>query len=133
MWGLIQDGYARTSPDRAVGFLFIPFFNFYWVFVAVWGLADDMGRFPRRHGGPLDMVPPSSGLALAFCVLFICTCVPYLNALAIIPMLVVMILLVMSLTNAAVTLAAARRRAALESLVGDDPAAITRRPRPEGA
>ena len=28
-WSAIQDGHARTSPGRAVGFVFIPLFNFY--------------------------------------------------------------------------------------------------------
>jgi hypothetical protein len=133
MWALIQDGQAQTTPEKAVGFLFIPFFNFYWVFVAVYGLAVDLGRYPRRHGGPMDMVPPSPGLAVAFCVLFICFFVPYLNALTLIPMLVVLVLLVMSLANAAITLAAARRRAAVVA-AEDFPEAITRRrPGTEGA
>jgi len=29
MWASIQDGHARTRPESALGFLFIPFFNFY--------------------------------------------------------------------------------------------------------
>ena len=32
-WHILQPGEARTSPGKAVGFLFIPFFNFYWIFV----------------------------------------------------------------------------------------------------
>src|SRR5215472_4189380 len=36
MWQSIQDGHARTTPGKAVGFLFIPFFNLYWMFQAVW-------------------------------------------------------------------------------------------------
>ncbi|HUV53539.1 MAG TPA: hypothetical protein VMW64_10785, partial [Dehalococcoidia bacterium] len=31
-WASIQDGHARTGPCKALGFLFIPFFNFYWIF-----------------------------------------------------------------------------------------------------
>ena len=30
-WRIIQDGEARTTPDKSVGFIFIPFFNFYWL------------------------------------------------------------------------------------------------------
>jgi hypothetical protein len=32
MWSSIQDGNARTTPGKAIGFLFIPFFNIYWIF-----------------------------------------------------------------------------------------------------
>ena len=29
MWNLVQDGHVSLTPEKAVGFLFIPFFNFY--------------------------------------------------------------------------------------------------------
>ena len=41
-WTLIQDGKARTTPVKAVWFFFIPFFNFYWWYVAYVGLAEDI-------------------------------------------------------------------------------------------
>ncbi len=34
MWAQIQSGHPRTTPACAVGFLFIPLFNLYWIFVA---------------------------------------------------------------------------------------------------
>ncbi len=49
MWSGIQDGYARTTPGKAVGFLFIPFFNFYWGFQALWGFSKDYNRYIQRH------------------------------------------------------------------------------------
>jgi hypothetical protein len=48
-WNIIQDGFARTTPGKAVGFLFIPFFSFYWLFVAFFGLSKDMNGFIERH------------------------------------------------------------------------------------
>ena len=45
-WDLIQDGEARTTPGKGVGFCFIPFYNLYWNFIAVWGLAKDMNATP---------------------------------------------------------------------------------------
>jgi len=39
LWSLIPTHKARTTPGKAVGFLFIPLFNFYWVFIAIYGLA----------------------------------------------------------------------------------------------
>lgn len=47
-WALVQDsGCSRTTPGRAVGFCFIPFFNFYWNFVAKICLADEMNNYIR--------------------------------------------------------------------------------------
>ena len=39
LWSLIPADKARTTPGKAIGFLFIPLFNFYWNFVAIHGLA----------------------------------------------------------------------------------------------
>jgi hypothetical protein len=56
-WSAIQDGRARATPARAVGFLFIPFFNLYWTFEAVWGFAKNYNRLVRRHGLDLELLP----------------------------------------------------------------------------
>lgn len=48
-WHLIQDGHARTTPGKAVGFIFVPFFNIYWVFVAIYGLAMDLNACAKRN------------------------------------------------------------------------------------
>ena len=48
-WQVIQDGQQRTTPGRAVGFLFIPLFNLYWFFVAYVGLSIDINRYIFRH------------------------------------------------------------------------------------
>jgi hypothetical protein len=50
-WQVVQDGFARTSPAKAVGFLFIPFFNLYWNFPAYFGLAKDLNRYISAHFG----------------------------------------------------------------------------------
>lgn len=43
-WACLQPGGAQTTPGKAVGFMFIPFFNIYWVFVAINGLPKDWNR-----------------------------------------------------------------------------------------
>lgn len=61
---------VKTSPGKAVGFLFIPFFNFYWVFRAWVGWVGDYNRLnhenqntnaPRVGGGAFI-----TGLVLMF-------------------------------------------------------------------
>ena len=49
MWSAIQDDYASLSAAKAVGLLFIPVFNIYWVLYAVVGFAEDYNVFIRRH------------------------------------------------------------------------------------
>ena len=43
-WQLVQDGNARTTPDQAVAFSFIPAFQFWWWFVAFRDLAKELNR-----------------------------------------------------------------------------------------
>jgi len=79
MWDAIQDGSARTSPGAAVGFLFIPFFNIYWIFQAVWGFSKDYNAYLQRHQIAAQPLPDS--LFLIFCILSIVSGIPYIGAL----------------------------------------------------
>ena len=90
-WASIQDGYARTTPGKAVGFLFIPFFNFYWVFQAIWGFAQDFNRYTQRHGIPAALLP--EGLSLAYVLLFFVAWIPSLGILAIAESMIGLILI----------------------------------------
>lgn len=69
-WEFLQDGPARTSPGRAVGFLFLPVFNLYWNFEAIGGLAADVRAEASRRQVSAEWV--SEGLALTYCV-FCCS------------------------------------------------------------
>ena len=48
LWSLIPPLKARTTPGKAVRFLFIPLFNFYWHFVAIYGLAKALNAETGR-------------------------------------------------------------------------------------
>jgi len=48
-WSVIQDGHARTTPGKAIGFCFIPLFNFYWIFQMVHGYSKDYNAYLKRH------------------------------------------------------------------------------------
>ena len=68
MWAAIQDGHARTTPEKAILLLFIPVFNIYWAFQAIWGWAKDYNAYTARHG--LTNAPKMpEGLFLAYVVL----------------------------------------------------------------
>jgi hypothetical protein len=90
-WQVIQDGNVRTTPGKAVGYSFIPFFNFYWVFTAFHGLAQDMNRYARERNIQAPVV--NEQLALWYCILTVCNIIPYLNFVTAIAGLVIMIIL----------------------------------------
>ena len=59
------------SPGQAIGFLFIPFFNLYWMFVARLGLCEALDRQLTAYG---SQVRAPRGLALTICIL---TLIPF--------------------------------------------------------
>jgi len=67
MWAAIQGMGARTSAGKALGFMFIPFFNLYWAFQVYWGWTKDYNRIPERDDVELPSMP--EGIGLAVCVL----------------------------------------------------------------
>jgi len=77
MWSSIQDGYARATPGKAIGFLFIPFFNVYWIFQAWGGFPRDYNNYVDRHR--LAAPHLSSGVFTAYPVLILLTAIPFLG------------------------------------------------------
>ena len=80
MWQSIYDNYARMSPGRAVGFLFIPLFNLYWIFQVLWGFAKDYNSYISRNSINTRRLP--EGLFLAWVILPLTLAIPYLNIAA---------------------------------------------------
>jgi hypothetical protein len=96
-WAAIQDGQARTTPGKAVGFCFIPFFNFYWIFQAFYGFAVDFNRYAARHS--LSARVPE-GLFLAYPILLLVSSIPLINILSLLPMLVMLVIVVVKMCEA---------------------------------
>jgi hypothetical protein len=105
-WSVIQDGRPRTTPGQAIGFLFIPFFNLYWIFVAYRGLAEDLNRYGQRIHPPARIA--SEGAALAFCILFLCSFVPCVNVFSLPAAGVCQLIALYTIKNAAADIAAAK-------------------------
>ena len=66
-WKSVQDGAAKETPGKAVGFCFIPFFNLYWNFVAHVGLMKEFNRLADTRGRPEQKV--TEGFSLTYCIL----------------------------------------------------------------
>jgi hypothetical protein len=52
-WQSIQDGHARMTPGKAVGYSLIPVFNLYWMFQTTWGFAKDYNAYAARYALPV--------------------------------------------------------------------------------
>ena len=111
MWNAIQDGYARTTPGKAVGFMFIPFFNFYWMFQAIWGYSKDYNEYLRRYSIPAK--PVSEGLFLTACILPLVQWLPVVGSLIGIASLVIFIIMVNSICDSINALAYAQPETAV--------------------
>ena len=48
-WKALPEKFRATTPGRALGFLFIPVFNFYWFFVSFPKLATGFNALKREH------------------------------------------------------------------------------------
>ena len=109
-WAAIQDGQARTTPGKAVGFLFIPLFNLYWIFQAIHGFAKDYNSYVARHSLSVPKLP--EGLFLAYCVLALAGIIPILGPLFSLAALGVMIVLCAKVCDAVNALPASAPAAA---------------------
>ena len=69
MWAAIQDGHARTSPAKAVGFLLVPVWNIFWAIYMFVGFAADFEGFAGRHSLRTDRL--SKGLLIQYALLWI--------------------------------------------------------------
>jgi hypothetical protein len=76
IWAAIQDPPtpARTTPGFAVGLLFVPFFNFYWIFQAYYGWAVDFNKYVSQKG--IAAPQQSEGIPLTLCILVLVGLIP---------------------------------------------------------
>lgn len=63
-WYILQPGGARTTPGAAVGFLFVPLFSIYWIFVAFLGWSKDWNRIRASYPNLISTPPASEGVFL---------------------------------------------------------------------
>lgn len=75
-WKTLTKSERRLHPAAVIALLFLPIFNFYWVFRAYWGLA----RMCNRSTNPVARGRLSETIFLLFCVsLLVSVLVPPLN------------------------------------------------------
>jgi hypothetical protein len=77
-WSMIQDGYACTTPGKAVGFRFIPYYSLYWEFTAIGKLPDEVNAYIQRH--QLSIAPASDKNAKLHCWFLLGNIVPFIGS-----------------------------------------------------
>ena len=65
----MADHTHHATPRRAVGFLFIPFFNFYWYFIAYWRWSEEWNRIVPTHRERQHAPRMTEGLFLTYPIL----------------------------------------------------------------
>ncbi|MEO1008576.1 MAG: hypothetical protein AAFX79_08415 [Planctomycetota bacterium] len=112
LWATIQP--ASTSAGRAIGLLFIPFFNLYWVFRVYRGWSVEANRFVAEHG--VEAPRSNVGLATAVSVLLVISVIPYAG----LPFGLIASILAFFHLDRAITIANAIRRLRAPSIAGAD-------------
>lgn len=102
-WNQIQDGQARTTPDIAVGFLFIPYFNLYWIFVAAWGLSKDLACYLEEREITGDRV--NTNIVLAACITTCATMLPIINIVVLLAYVPLWLLAINEINKASIAIA----------------------------
>jgi hypothetical protein len=68
-WKALPARHRSTTPRKAVSFLFIPFYNFYWVFISFPGLTKGYLKFKEETG--IVEIEDTTGLGITYAILFV--------------------------------------------------------------
>lgn len=99
-WVLLQPHTAFSTPGKAVGFLFIPLFNFYWMFVAYWRWSQEWNRIVVTSGGHPQAPRMAEGLFLTYAILNVCGIIPIVSAFTGLAGLVVYLIILKNMADA---------------------------------
>jgi hypothetical protein len=77
-WDLLPERLRKTTPGRAVGFLFIPFYNFYWIFVSFIWLWDGLNQLGSETVGE-EWEEMPRGIPIAYAILTLLSAIPFVG------------------------------------------------------
>jgi hypothetical protein len=67
-WLCLKAGAPRTTPGSAVGMMFVPLYNIYWMFVAINGLPKDWNRIVNSYEDLRSAPRLNETTFLLFCI-----------------------------------------------------------------
>ncbi len=109
MWGSIQDGQTPITTGKAIGYLFIPVFNIYWIFRAWGSFPPEYNKYVDRNG--LSVQKLSGGVFTFYPVLLLLTAFLYVPLLILPFVFIAVIRKTCDAVNALSTTAEERRNA----------------------
>ncbi len=77
-WDLLDEDLRKTTPGKAVGYLFIPFYNFYWIFVSFIWLWQGLNEMGKRYAQDTWQEMPQ-GIPIAFAILCLLGAIPFVG------------------------------------------------------
>jgi len=89
LWSIVPERYRRTTPGMAVGLMFIPLWNVYWVFQLIYGLAVDTRTWLSTTGYEARI---PVGIALAASICSAISIIPFVSMVSVPALLVLQIL-----------------------------------------
>lgn len=69
-WKALPQRFQATTPGKAVGYLFIPFYCFYWAFISWPKLADGITGWQKSKG--IMRQDDIRGLGFTYAIIFVC-------------------------------------------------------------
>lgn len=99
----LEEGYIDdVTPGKAVGFMFIPFYNFYWIFVVFVRFSKRLNAVYHNKKGIYDRIPVGLSVALSITVVssIILQYIPVLGDLLSLSIVVLLLVYLSSVINA---------------------------------
>lgn len=80
MWRAIQDGQTTITVGKAIGFLFVPLFNVYWIFRAWASFPTEYNNYIDRYALPVE--PLADKWFITYPILILLAAILYVPLLA---------------------------------------------------
>jgi preprotein translocase subunit SecY len=72
----------RAMPPENVWLLLIPLFNLVWMFIVVNNMARSLAQEFKKREMTIEEIEPGKSIGLAYCILAVCSVIPFLGILS---------------------------------------------------
>lgn len=97
-WRILEFEKVKFSPAKAIGFLFIPFYNIWWAYYSTMSLVEELQSFASRRN--IKSIPEiNSKFTLSVAVLSMLVFIPFVSVFVLIPFLIVSYIYISQITE----------------------------------
>jgi hypothetical protein len=107
-WEAVPENSRGLKPWKAIGQLFIPLFNLYWVFVAIKDLPKELNAYIQKNGVQTPLL--SESMALWISILVILMVIPWLDFFVAIALWIIAIIFMNDLKKTLIAIAEAKAK-----------------------